>query len=93
MPSVLVCVTDLEAGVSLPQQKLRDLFGLTPAETRLALAIFEGLAPREAAERFAVSPHTVHAQLARIFEKTGVSRQADLVRLMMQAAGVGLPSV
>jgi DNA-binding CsgD family transcriptional regulator len=89
-PSVLVCVTDLEAGVSLPEQNLRDLFGLTPAETRLALVMFEGLAPREAAERFGVSPHTVHAQLARIFEKTGANRQADLVRLMMRAAGVTL---
>jgi DNA-binding CsgD family transcriptional regulator/PAS domain-containing protein len=87
-PTVLVCVTDLEAGVSLPQQKLRDLFGLTPAETRLALAMFEGLAPRDAAERFGISPHTAHAQLARIFEKTGASRQADLVRLMMRLAGV-----
>ncbi|HEY3800575.1 MAG TPA: helix-turn-helix transcriptional regulator [Caulobacteraceae bacterium] len=89
-PSVLVCVTDLEAGVSLPEQRLRDLFGLTAAETRLALAMFEGLAPREAAERFGVSPHTVHAQLGRIFEKTGAKRQADLVRLMMRAAGVSL---
>ena len=89
-PAVLVCVTDLEAGVSLPQQRLRDLFGLTPAETRLALAMFEGLAPREAAERFGISPHTVHAQLARIFEKTGAKRQAELVRLMMRVSGLNL---
>ena len=89
-PAVLVCVTDLEAGVSLPEQRLRDLFGLTPAETRLARALLEGLAPREAAERFGVSPHTVHAQLARIFEKTGAKRQADLVRLMMRVAGLNL---
>ncbi|HEY1750793.1 MAG TPA: helix-turn-helix transcriptional regulator [Caulobacteraceae bacterium] len=89
-PSVLVCVTDLEAGVSLPQQQLRDLFGLTPAETRLALALFEGCAPKEAAERFGVSPHTVHTQLVHVFEKTGVNRQSDLVRLMMRVAGVSL---
>ena len=89
-PAVLVCVTDLEAGVSLPEQKLRELFGLTPAETRLALALFEGLAPAEAATRFAVSPHTVHSQLARIFEKTGVKKQAELVRLMMRVSGLNL---
>jgi len=88
--SVMVCVTDLEAGVRLPEQRLRDLFALTPAEARLALALFEGLSPREAAMRFDVSPNTVHVQLARIFEKTGSSRQTDLMRLMMRAVGVAL---
>ncbi|THD64280.1 helix-turn-helix transcriptional regulator [Phenylobacterium sp.] len=87
-PSILVCVTDLEAGVRLPEQKLRDLFGLTAAETRLALAMFEGLTQREAAERFSLSLNTVHVQLARVFEKTGVKRQAELMRLMMRAAGL-----
>lgn len=86
--SILVCVTDLEAGVSLPEQTLRCLFGLTPAEARVALALFEGLTPREAATRLAVSPHTVHVQLARVFEKTGVRRQSELARLLMRAVGV-----
>jgi DNA-binding CsgD family transcriptional regulator/PAS domain-containing protein len=89
-PSVLVCVTDLEAGVSLPVERLRELFGLTPAEARVALAVFEGLAPKDIAERFGVSHNTIQVQLARIFEKTGVNRQTDLVRLMMRAAGVNL---
>jgi len=86
----MVCVTDLEAGVRLPEQRLRDLFALTPAEARLALALFEGLSPKEAAMRFEVSPNTVHVQLARIFEKTGSNRQTDLMRLMMRAVGVAL---
>lgn len=89
-PAVLVCVTDLEAGVSLPEQKLRDLFALTPAEARVALAIFEGLSPKEAAIRLGVSFNTVRAQLVRVLGKTGVRRQADLVRLMMRAVGVPL---
>ncbi len=88
--SILVCVTDLEAGVSLPEHRLRDLFGLTPAEARVALALFEGLTPREAAARFGLSPHTINAQLAQIFEKTGTRRQSELARLMMRAAGVDL---
>jgi DNA-binding CsgD family transcriptional regulator len=60
---------------------------VTPAETRLALALFEGLTLQEAAAIFSVSPHTVHAQLASIFEKTGTNRQSQLVRLMMRAVG------
>jgi DNA-binding CsgD family transcriptional regulator len=88
--SVLVCVTDLEAGVSLPDKQLRDVFGLTPAETRLALAVLEGATLREAAERFGISVHTVHVQMSRIFDKTGTHRQTELVRLMMRAFGVPL---
>jgi DNA-binding CsgD family transcriptional regulator len=83
-PAVLVCVSDLDAGVGPPMQQLSALFGLTPAEARLALTLFEGAALREAAEQLGVSPHTVHAQLARIFEKTGTSRQAELIQLMMR---------
>jgi len=86
--SILVCVTDLEANVTLPEQKLRDLFSLTRAEARLALAIFEGLSSSEAAVSFGVSPNTARVQLGRIFEKTGTNRQSDLVRLMMRAVGV-----
>jgi DNA-binding CsgD family transcriptional regulator len=80
-------VTDLEAEVSLPEQRLRDLFGLTPAETRVALALFDGLSPADAATGLGVSFHTVRNQLVRIFEKTGTNRQTELVRLMMRAVG------
>jgi DNA-binding CsgD family transcriptional regulator/PAS domain-containing protein len=88
--SVLVCVTDPDANVSLPEQTLRDLFGLTKAEARLALALFEGKSPSEAAESFGVSPNTVRVQLGHVFEKTGARRQSELVRLMMRAVGVDL---
>jgi len=87
--SAIVWVTDLEAGLAPPEQKLRALFGLTQAETRVALALFEGATPKEAAEQMQVSFHTVRAQLARVFDKTGVNRQAELIRLMMRTAGAG----
>jgi DNA-binding CsgD family transcriptional regulator len=56
----------------------------------VALAVFEGLAPKEIAATFGVSQHTVHVQLARVFDKTGTNRQADLMRLMMRLVGAGL---
>jgi len=90
-PWVLVCVTDLSANVKLPEQALRELFGLTAAEARVALALFEGASPREAAESLGVSVITVRNQLASVFEKTETHRQADLVRLMMRVLGVGAP--
>lgn len=83
---VLVSVTDLEADVATPTHELKDLFGLTAAEVKLAAAVFEGLSLPEAAEKFGISINTVRFQLARIFDKTGVSRQAELVKLMMRLA-------
>lgn len=88
---VLVSVTDLESPVDAPDSELRDLFGLTAAEVRLAAAMFEGLTLAEAAEKFGLSVNTVRFQLARIFDKTGVSRQAELVKLMMRLASAPAP--
>ena len=88
---VLVSVTDLESPVDAPDNELRDLFGLTAAEVRLAAAMFEGLTLAEAAEKFGLSVNTVRFQLARVFDKTGVSRQAELVKLMMRLASTPGP--
>jgi DNA-binding CsgD family transcriptional regulator/PAS domain-containing protein len=89
-PAVVVCVTDLEAGISVPDQRLRDLFGLSAAEARVALALFEGLDPRQAAERLGVSFYTVRGHLVRIFDKTHTHGQVQLARLMMRTIGVGM---
>jgi len=83
----LICVTDLEAEIPAPEAELRTLFGLTPAEARLAGAVFEGLSLPEAADRFGISVNTTRFQLARVFDKTGATRQADLVKLMMRLVG------
>jgi DNA-binding CsgD family transcriptional regulator len=87
-PSIIVCVTDPEAGVSLPEQRVRDLFGLTAAETRVALAMVEGFSPREAADNLKISFYTVRAHLVRIYDKTGTSRQSELVALILRTIGM-----
>lgn len=90
-PVVIVCVTDLDADVSLPEKWLRDLYGLTRAEAAVALALFEGITAAETAERLGVSLHTVRNQLRSIFEKTGVSRQAELIVQLARAIGAPSP--
>jgi DNA-binding CsgD family transcriptional regulator/PAS domain-containing protein len=87
-PLIIVCVTDPQAGVVLPQQQLRDLFGLTAAEARVALALVEGESPREAAAKLGVSFYTVRAHLVRIFDKTQTKRQSELVALILRTIGV-----
>ena len=89
-PAVIVCVTDTETGLRLPEQQLRDIFGLTRAEARLALALFEGLSLAEAAEALIISRFTAQNHLARIFEKTGVNRQATFDQAIMRPVGLKL---
>ncbi|MDQ2861308.1 MAG: helix-turn-helix transcriptional regulator [Pseudomonadota bacterium] len=87
-PAVMVCATDLEASVSPPEQQLRELFGLTPAEGRVALALLEGLEPAQAARRLGLGLPTVRTHLAHVFDKTETTGQVALTNLMMRAVGI-----
>lgn len=78
-PGVLVMIADPNPAASVSEAGLRDRFGLTLAETRVALGLLAGRTSREIAERSGVSVHTVRNQLRSLFEKTGVTRQSELV--------------
>lgn len=57
------------------------VFGLTPAETRVLAGILAGRTLAETAVALRIAPSTAKTHLDAIFSKTGVTRQADLVRL------------
>jgi DNA-binding CsgD family transcriptional regulator len=68
-------------------------YGLTQAETRLLGRLLAGNTPTEAAEALGIGIRTVRTHLSNIFLKTGVARQADLMRLARQVVPpVGLPA-
>jgi DNA-binding CsgD family transcriptional regulator len=68
----------------LPRESLlTELHGLTPAEARLALELLQGHRLTEAARRLGISRNTAKTHLQRVFEKTGVTRQSELMRLLM----------
>ena len=81
-----VQVTDPDAVAARAAEELRRQFALTPAETRVAVMIGRGLATQEIALQLNLSPHTVRTQIKAVLAKTGLSRQAELVRLV---SGVG----
>jgi DNA-binding CsgD family transcriptional regulator len=89
-PSVVVCVTDPDAGVAISQERVSGLFGLTPAEARVAVTIMGGSSVRETAATLGVSFHTVRHQMQSMLEKTGASRQSELVAMLMRAVGPAL---
>ncbi|MBL8555312.1 MAG: alpha/beta fold hydrolase [Phenylobacterium sp.] len=67
---------------------VRDSFGLTEAEVRVARLLRDGLSMQQIAERLDVSARTVRNQLQSVFAKLGVQRQSDLVRALTELAGV-----
>ncbi len=58
-------------------------FNLTPAETKLAKALKDGSTLREAAELNKISYETARGHLRGIFGKSGIRRQIDLVRMLI----------
>lgn len=57
-------------------------FRLTPTELRVLLAVVDAGSLAKAAENLGMAPSTVKTHLGRVFQKTGATRQADLVRLV-----------
>jgi len=84
-PCAAVFVSDPEQHDSASQQTLGELFGLTPAEANVAILLARGLSLAEVSQVQNISPHTARAQLKSIFAKTGVSRQAELVRMIIKS--------
>lgn len=68
---------------SLPgPEVLRGLFDLSPAEARLVGELASGGSLPLVARRLGLSVHTLRVQLRAVMSKTGVHRQAELMRLV-----------
>ena len=71
---------------------LRSMFGLTPAEALVAIAITQGHTPNEIAIEYALALSTVRSQLSAVLRKTRTTRQVDLVRLFTRLSMAGVAS-
>ncbi len=72
-----------EISLSARRQGLQQRFGLTPTEAALTLEMLKGDGRSAAAGRCGISINTARTHLTRIFEKVGVKRQAELVRVVL----------
>lgn len=82
--SAMLLITAPETGASAQIETLRERYGLTRAEAVFALEIVKGGGRRATAERLGITDGTARSHLSKIFDKTGVNRQAELVRLLLQ---------
>ena len=62
---------------------------LTPTESQLAVWLAEGKSVRDMAEATGRTEAAIHWHLHRIYQKQSISRQADLVRLVLSLAQLG----
>lgn len=87
--AMLMLVDSLRASRGL-EARLTALFGLTPAEARVASEVAEGRSPNDIAEDLRVMPSTVRTHLHHVFTKTEARGQGDLIRLIAQIAALRL---
>jgi DNA-binding CsgD family transcriptional regulator len=90
----VVLIGDSEAMGWPTPQTLQRLYELTPREAEVATMIVEGQGVTRAADTLKVSVETVRSHLKQVMRKTGTSRQAELVRLVLSGlARIRLPDL
>lgn len=68
-----------------PLNALKTQFCLTSAEARLLGELANGKSLEDIALEFEISKNTARAQLRNLFDKTGATRQAQLVKLVLSS--------
>lgn len=89
--AVVVLISTAEDRRSIATGLLEVAYGLTAAEARLASALADGVSLSAYALEQKISQNTARAQLAKVFEKSGTSRQAELVAQIWRNLS-GLPA-
>ena len=84
-PLVVVFVADPE-DLSPADQDLMELFGWSPAETRLVAALMAGKSLPDVAAEFDLSVTKIGSQLRSISKKAGVTNHGDLLRVVYGSA-------
>lgn len=83
--AVIAYLGDPERPAEVDAGALERFFGLTPAEARVAAALASGASVSEVARRLEVAVSTVREHLGHVFAKTGVHRQGELLRLVLES--------
>lgn len=79
---VIVLVIDPATESKIDPSLVRDYFGLTLAEAKVAAKVGLGTAPRMAAVELGITEETARSALKNVFSKLGVSKQSELAVLL-----------
>jgi DNA-binding CsgD family transcriptional regulator len=79
---MLVSLTDFAASRRPRGSLLKELYGLSAAEARVAQRLAEGEAPNDIAEPLGLRPSSVRQVVKSILAKTDTHRQSQLTALL-----------
>ncbi len=83
VPTAIAFCSDPDRNPEGLEDVLRQLYGLTPAESRVVSLLLSGFSIQEASERLAISASTGRTHLKRILSKAAVRSQAQLIRVLL----------
>jgi DNA-binding CsgD family transcriptional regulator len=89
LAGAIIFITDPAAPDHYSGEALMQIYGLTQAEARVAVAVAKGDGIAAAAEELGVSSNTLKTLLQRTFAKTGTRRQSELAVLITRLVHVG----
>ncbi len=73
----------VSAGTDSPSESdLAKLFNLSTMQAQISLRLFEGQPANEIGDGLGISRNTLKTHVRRLFEKLGVTRQTELMRLL-----------
>jgi DNA-binding CsgD family transcriptional regulator len=78
-----ILITDPETAQKRPRSILRQIYGMTGGETRVAERLIIGESPEQAAAALGIKISTARVHLAALFRKTQTHRQPELLRLLL----------
>ena len=84
--AVLVLLVEPDRPPRIDPGLVATTLGLTPAESHVAVQLAEGRTVRDIAATTGRQEASIHWLLRRIYTKQGISRQVDLVRLVLSIA-------
>ena len=85
--AALVLVVDPASQTRIDPAVAAAALGLTEMESRVAVLLADGMNVREVAAATGRGESTIRSHVKHLFTKHGLSRQADLVRLVLSLAG------
>jgi DNA-binding CsgD family transcriptional regulator len=80
---VAVFISDPNQQQPISIDSLVSVYNLTPSEAQVAISLANGHSIDEIANLTNHSSHTIRTQLKSVFRKTGVSRQSELMKLLL----------
>lgn len=84
----LIFILDPQRPMRVAEEGLRQLYGFTPCEARLANLLIEGNSLDACCEQLQIRASTARMHLSNLFAKTGVQRQGQLISLLVRTLGM-----